>query len=117
MKTLPEVMGDHCYKYNIINRLALLKGGLKTLPEKKKELVKYLKDKGVNPGTSRSWLTIERGLKREIPLSAMIEIRNFFNQKYQQRHVPGSLNESDRFEKIELEDLYCEGQLQIFPER
>ena len=117
MRTLPEVMGDHCYKYNIINRLILLKGGVMNLPDKKKELVQFLKKQGVNPATARSWLTIERGLKREIPTSALIEIRNFFNQKYQQRHVPGSLNDSDLFEKIELEDLYCDGQLQIIPER
>ena len=117
MKTLPEVMGDHCYKYNILNRLILLKGGVANLPDKKKELVKFLKSKGVNPATARSWLTIERGVRREIPTSALVEIRDFFNQKYQQRHVPGSLNDSSHFEKIELEDLYCQGQLQIIPER
>lgn len=117
MKALPEVMQEYDYKYNIINRLITLEGGVKKLPEKKKELADYLIARGAKVATIRKWLVIERGVKHEIPASALFAIRDFFNQKYKQRHVPGSLNRSDRFEQIETQDLYCRGQRKIIPDQ
>ena len=121
IKTIPEEMKNHPYKYNIINRLILLKGGVQNLNEKKRELTNHLKSNGARPSTVRKWLAIERGVKHEIPTSALIEIRNFLNKKYRAEFDLeirlGNLHPTTIFQPLELGELYCEGQRKIIPER
>lgn len=121
IKTIPEEMKNHPYKYNIINRLILLKGGVRNLNEKKRELTNYLQSNGARPSTVRKWLAIERGVKHEIPASALIEIRNFLNKKYRAEFDHeirmGNLHPTAIFKPLELSALYCEGQRKIIPER
>jgi hypothetical protein len=113
MKVLPDVWYKSKYKYNIIARLVLLEGGVSNLTEKKKEIIDYLIARGAKESTIRKWFTIERGAKLEIPFSVLVSIKDFFNAKYQQMHIPNSLNTQNRFDSIAVEDLYFEGQLRI----
>ena len=115
MKKLPEVFKNSRYKYNIITRLILLQGGESNFRDKKLELIHHLKEQGAKEGTIRRWLVIERGVRQEIPTSALVAIKNFLNEKYRQMHVPGSLSNGECFEQIEVEDLYYKGQLKIIP--
>jgi len=120
-KTIPEAMRNHPYKYNILNRLILLEGGVGTLNEKKKELIDYLKSQGARPATVRSWFTIGRGVKHEIPTSALLRICQFFNEKYRKTHDDlirkGELHPTAIFKALEIAELYCEGQQKMLPER
>jgi len=120
-KAIPEEMRNHPYKYNILNRLILLEGGVGRLNEKKKELIDHLKKHGARPATVRSWFTIERGVKHEIPTSALLRIRDFFNQKYRAVHdrsiQKGDLHPTAVFVPLEIAELYCEGQQKMLPER
>jgi len=106
MKKLPDYLSRSFYKYNIISRLILLEGGAANLVEKKKELINFLSQKGVNKNTARKWLTIERGAKLEIPFSVLVHIKDFFNLKYQ--HAA-----QNHFELISVEHLYFEDQLKV----
>ncbi len=115
MKKLPDLFRNSRYKYNIITRLILLQGNESNFRDKKLELIHYLKEHGAKEGTIRRWLIIERGVKQEIPTSALVVVKDFLNEKYRQMHVPSSLNEGDCFEQIDVEDLYYEGQLKIIP--
>lgn len=115
MKQLPQHLNRSKYKYNIMDRLALLSGGVSNLSANKRLLIAYLKARGAREGTIRRWLVIEKGVKHEIPLSALSAIRDFINQKNETENPPRLYGESMGLSKISVEDLYNEGQLKILP--
>ena len=110
MKQVPELLNNSNYKYNIIARLLMFKGGESTLKAHKKELRLYAKEKNIKETTFRKWIIIPRGAKQEIPVSALVHFVNFFNEKYRQMYPVDSVL-ATKYEPITVEDLYFAGQL------
>ena len=110
MKQVPELLNNSNYKYNIIARLLLFKGGESTLRKHKKELMQYVREKGIKETTFRKWIVVQRGAKLEIPVSALVHFVDYFNGKYRQMYPIGSVLES-KYEVLTVEDLYFQGQL------
>ena len=110
MKQVPELLDNSNYKYNIIARLLLFKGGESTLRKHKKELMLYAKGKAIKETTFRKWVVIPKGAKQEIPVSALKHFANYFNEKYRKIYPEGSVL-AMKYEPITVEDLYFAGQL------
>ena len=110
MKQVPELLNNSNYKYNIIARLLLFKGGESALRKHKKELMQYVQKKGVKETTFRKWIVVQRGAKLEIPVSSLVHIVNFFNEKYRLMYPIGSVLET-KYQALTVEDLYFQGQL------
>ena len=110
MKQVPELLNNSNYKYNIIARLLLFKGGESTLRKHKKELMEFAKEKGIKETTFRKWTVIPRSTKQEIPVSSLKHFVDFFNEQYRLMYPVGSVL-ANRYEPITVEDLYFAGQL------
>ena len=110
MKQVPELLNNSNYKYNIIARLLLFKGGESALRKHKKELMLYAKNRAIKETTFRKWIVIPKGARQEIPVSALIHFTNYFNEKYRQMYPVGSILEA-KYQALTVEDLYFQGQL------
>ena len=92
-------------KFNIRKRVNELGLEIKNF---KNELEKRF---GFNPNTLMGWMQVEKGDKKEIPYSAMLLLKDFFNEKYHEKRV-NSLISDKRFNPIEdVSEFYNEGEL------